>query len=78
MKHIKIFEKFESKRNPHVGDYILANIDFFNKKYQHFLNTTIGQIVEIYSTDYGDKAEVEYKNLDDTEYEYMFDTDKRN
>lgn len=77
MKHIKIYEKYISKKKPHVGDYILSNVDFFDKKYENFVNSNIGKIIRIYSSEHGDKADIEYQNIS-FDILYMFDTNDLN
>jgi len=75
MKYIKIYEKI---KKPEVGDYILANVNFFDEKYIKFLNENIGQIVKIYPQsehENEDKAMVEYKKRPEEDIWYMFYSD---
>lgn len=72
MKHIKLYEKHISKKNPHVGDYILANVNFnilddsryiIAKLVQKFLNNNIGKIISFRPDGRQIFATVEYKNI---------------
>jgi hypothetical protein len=46
--NFKIFEKLNDG-NPKIGDYVLLNINWYynDKKFDYFLNNTIGQISKI-------------------------------
>lgn len=66
MKHIKIYEKYISKKNPHVGDYVLVNVDYVDLKHVQdnlgkFLNNNIGKIISFQIDE--KNAVVEYENI---------------
>jgi len=70
MKYIKTFELFYDINNyPKVGDYVLINVDFDNRKLTNFINSTIGKVstIELYSD-----MEIKYPEHDEIEVEYEY------
>lgn len=73
MKYIKTFEKATETFKPklEIGDYVVVNTNTHDNNFNNFINTNIGQVMDINVEQYYTSVRIKYENIP-SNIRYMF------